>query len=114
MNELVYLKNMRKLRSQSHFTQQEVSERLHIRRSTYCNYENGMRMPPLSIIAALAELYHVSVDYLIHSTEETDVPANYRHLHTSERLFLDHISELTQASKKEVWQFIYLKKQYPS
>ncbi|MCD8106209.1 MAG: helix-turn-helix domain-containing protein [Lachnospiraceae bacterium] len=114
MEEPVYLRNIRALRRQSHFTQQEVSEQLHIQRSAYCNYENGIRIPPLNVIVRLAELYHVSVDYIIYSKEETDVPANYRHLLNSERIFLENISDLTHNSKKEVWQLIYLKKKYPS
>ncbi|MCD8396323.1 MAG: helix-turn-helix domain-containing protein [Lachnospiraceae bacterium] len=112
--EPVYLRNMRLLRESAKYTQEEVSKRLNIQRTTYCNYEQGKRLPPLDIIIRLARLYNVSVDYLLCCTSEEDTPANYRHLRTSERRLLDNVCSLTANSQKEVWQFIYFKKKYPS
>ncbi|MDO4345353.1 MAG: helix-turn-helix transcriptional regulator [Eubacteriales bacterium] len=56
---------LRRLRKDAGYTQDRVSHLLKIQRATYCNYENGSRTPPLEIIIALAELYQVSVDYLV-------------------------------------------------
>ncbi|MCD8348716.1 MAG: helix-turn-helix domain-containing protein [Lachnospiraceae bacterium] len=112
--EQVYLRNMRSLRENAKYTQEEVSEKLNIQRATYCNYEQGYRLPPLDIIIRLARLYNVSVDYLLCCTSEEDIPANYRHLCTSERRLLENVCALTANSQKEVWQFIYFKKKYPS
>jgi len=112
--EPVYMRNMRALRESAKYTQEEVSEKLHIQRTTYCNYEHGYRLPPLDIIIRLASLYNVSVDYLLCCTSEEDIPANYPHLRTSERRLLENVRSLTANSQKEVWQFIYFKKKYPS
>lgn len=56
---------LRRLRADAGYTQDKISHLLKIQRATYCNYENGSRTPPLEIIIALAELYQVSVDYLV-------------------------------------------------
>lgn len=110
----VYLRNMRALRESAKYTQEEVSEKLNIQRATYCNYELGFRLPPLDIIIGLAELYQVSVDYILTCSSEDDIPANYRHLRISERRLLETVCALTANSQKEVWQFICFKKKYPS
>ncbi|MCD8337679.1 MAG: helix-turn-helix domain-containing protein [Lachnospiraceae bacterium] len=112
--EPVYLRNMRALRVSAKYTQEEVSAKLNIQRATYCNYEQGFRLPPLDIIISLARLYQVSVDYILSCTSEEDIPANYRHLCASERRLLENVCALTANSQKEVWQFIYFKKKYPS
>ncbi len=56
---------LRDLRIEAHLTQAQLAEILSIERATYCNYENETRTPPVDILIRLAELYHVSVDYLL-------------------------------------------------
>lgn len=46
-------------------TQQEVSSFLHITRSTYAYYECGKNVPQYDNLIRLAELYGVTVDYLL-------------------------------------------------
>lgn len=43
--------------------------RLKISRSAYSAYENGANALPLEILIALADLYQVSVDYLLFRTD---------------------------------------------
>ena len=50
-------------------TQAQVGAALHISQRTYAYYESGQRMIPPSILSALADLYHVSVDYLLGRTD---------------------------------------------
>ena len=66
MNERI-----RGLREDRDWTQAKVAEMLHINRRTYSAYENGVNAVPLDILAALAELYHTSTDYLLGLTEES-------------------------------------------
>lgn len=63
-------KRIKQLRIDCDKKQQEVADFLKINRSTYSNYENNLRDVPVEILAALAELYHTSVDYLIGKTDE--------------------------------------------
>ncbi|WP_330601014.1 helix-turn-helix domain-containing protein [Caproicibacter fermentans] len=52
-------------------TQTQVGEAINVPQRTYAYYEAGQRVIPPHILRALADLYHVSVDYLL---ERTDNP----------------------------------------
>ena len=56
------LTELRKIRG---FTQKDVANKLKIPRSTYSNYETGLREPDLSMIEFLANLFGVTVDELL-------------------------------------------------
>lgn len=58
------------LREDRDLTQQAVAEYLQITRSTYSNYENGIREFPLEVLKKLADLYDTSLDYLLERTDE--------------------------------------------
>lgn len=62
------------LRESKNFRQQDVSEMLNISQRTYSNYERGTRQIPLKTLCNLADLYNVSVDYIL---ERTDTKAPY-------------------------------------
>ncbi len=48
---------LKKLREANHFKQEDVSDYLGIKRSTYSNYETGDREAPLAVLEKLASLY---------------------------------------------------------
>lgn len=64
------LQRMRDLREDHDLTQQDVASYLQMQRSVYRRYESGERETPAWVIASLADLYHVSTDYLFSRTEE--------------------------------------------
>jgi transcriptional regulator with XRE-family HTH domain len=68
------LGRIRDLREDSDKTQREISRQLNISQRAYSYYERGQRMIPLDVLASLADLYGVSVDYLL---EKTDKRAPY-------------------------------------
>lgn len=110
MRQTTFSETIRKLRNKSGYTQAELSSKLNIQRQTYCNYENATRTPPLEIIIALAELYQVSVDYLVRGTEDfPDRKAPAFQMAQRKRLFED-FSSLPEAAQKEVLDFIHFKK----
>ena len=47
------------------YTQRQVAEYLGISQPSYIRYENGSSEPTLENLIKLAELYKVSVDYLL-------------------------------------------------
>ncbi len=95
---------IRQLRTNTGYTQGQVSHLLNIQRATYCNYENGSRMPSLDIIIALAELYHVSVDYLVRGIDA--VPCDGA---LSVEMFRE-FNPLPEESQQEILNFIRFKK----
>ena len=52
-------------------TQTEISEILHCSQRVYSNYERGEIEIPTSVLIALADYYHVSVDYILERTDNS-------------------------------------------
>lgn len=73
MRELRLTDNMRELRITNGYSQQFVSEHIHLTRQTYSLYETGKRFPDLKTICVLADLYHVPVDLLLYMDLSVDV-----------------------------------------
>ena len=57
--------NIKFLRKRKRFTQSVLAESLGIKRSNVNNYENGSAIPPVQILVALSDLFHISVDTLL-------------------------------------------------
>ena len=51
-------------------TQQQVAEYLNVKQNTYSQYEIGVLNYPIDVLCRLADLYQVSVDYLLGRTDE--------------------------------------------
>ena len=56
---------LKELRKKNHYSQREISEKLGIAQTTYAGYEAGRHEPNIKMLKAIAELYGISVDYLI-------------------------------------------------
>lgn len=59
------------LRENNHLTQRQLADYLGLRQQTYSRYERGELIPSLASIAALADFYDTSADFL---AGLTDVP----------------------------------------
>ena len=59
---------LRELREDNDITQKMLAEYLHIRQNTYSQYEVGRLNYPVEALIKLADLYGVSVDYLLGRT----------------------------------------------
>lgn len=59
---------LKELRLEAKLTQVEVSKYLNIRQSAYVNYEKGTNMPLASNLKKLAQLFNVSISYLLGET----------------------------------------------
>ena len=57
--------NIKSLRVDNDFTQQEIADALGITRSRYSNYENGINEPSLDILIRLSKLFNCSIDDLL-------------------------------------------------
>lgn len=63
---------IRNLREDRDMTQAQVGAALGLPQRTYAYYEAGQHMVPPHILCALADLYHVSVDYLLGRTDRPE------------------------------------------
>jgi len=69
----VFPKRLKLARENTGATQQEVANVLKISRSTYTNYEAGRSEPSLEIVAQLAKMYNVTMDWLCGLTSESNI-----------------------------------------
>lgn len=58
-------KKIRQLRSEQGWTQKQLSEKLHVGKTTVSNYETGYSEPDLEMLNKLSKLFDVSVDCLL-------------------------------------------------
>ncbi|MGI6010232.1 MAG: helix-turn-helix transcriptional regulator [Ruminococcus sp.] len=100
-------KNLRFFRKAHGYTQEQLGEILNIQRQSYCNYENGRRIPNIEILADIARLYDITLDTLLQpvNNNSDSAAANY----TLSQLITDFLS-LSESDKKDVQTFISFKK----
>ncbi len=62
----IVAKNLIELRKSRNFTQSDVAELLSYSDKTISKWENGDSLPDISVLAALTEIYGITLDDLIH------------------------------------------------
>ncbi|WP_237026951.1 helix-turn-helix transcriptional regulator [Lactobacillus sp. S2-2] len=63
-NKLLTLRNENKL------SQEELGNKLYVSRKTVSSWENGRTLPDIQTIITIAELFNVSLDYLLYDDKE--------------------------------------------
>ncbi len=53
------------LRKANHHTQSYLAGKLNLSKSCISNYESGTRIPDMDVISKIADIYSVSIEYLI-------------------------------------------------
>lgn len=107
MNEL-FASRIKSLRKEYGYTQSEVAKRLKIGQTTIANYENGSRIPDISKLSMLADLYHVSIDYLLGRSEARVLTEIRQHDIEAkvDQLYSDYMQSLINLDKKRAKEII--------
>lgn len=63
-------RRIRDLREDRDWTQEDVGDRINVTQRAYSYYETGQHVIPPEVLVSLADLYHVSVDYLLERTDD--------------------------------------------
>lgn len=74
--------NLKRLRQQHLYTQEELAEKLDVSRQVIAKWEKGESTPDIQFCIQLAELYDVTIDNLVHYNEKTagiSVPPKGKH-----------------------------------
>ncbi|QTD39504.1 helix-turn-helix domain-containing protein [Sporosarcina sp. Te-1] len=74
--------NLKRLRQQHHYTQEELAEKLGVSRQVIAKWERGESTPDLQFCIQLAELYDVTLDNLVNYDEQqagVSVPPKGKH-----------------------------------
>lgn len=58
-------KKIKQLRAENGWTQKQLSEKLHVGKTTVSNYETGYSEPDLDMLNKMSKLFDVSIDYLL-------------------------------------------------
>ena len=64
---------IRDLREDHDLTQAQIGTAINVPQRTYAYYESGQRMIPPHVLCALADFYHVSVDYMLGRTDRKEM-----------------------------------------
>ena len=65
----IFQRRLKEERLLSGFTQRDMAERLNITQPSYIRYENGKAEPSLENLVKIAEIFDVSVEYLLGRAE---------------------------------------------
>ena len=74
--ELHIGENIKRLRKDRSMTQEQLAEAMGVTVGAVYKWENGLSMPEIRLVVELADLFEISVDYLLGRTEDMHpVPA---------------------------------------
>lgn len=69
--DMINVQNLKLLRENSGYTQDQIASFLGVNRSAYANYESGMRSMPLSVMESVASLFGVDLSVLFEEDVES-------------------------------------------
>ena len=61
----MFYKRLKELRKEQCLSQDKLAELLNVSRQSYSRYENGISEPELNTIVKIADIFNVSLDYLL-------------------------------------------------
>jgi len=70
----IIAKNIVLLRTGAHLTQAELAERLNYSDKAVSKWERGESLPDITVIKAIADMFGVTVDWLLRENGEQPVP----------------------------------------
>lgn len=104
------IENLRQARKNSGLTQKEVADKLGIGQSTYKNYEGGLREPNGNTTVLLANLFHVTTDYLLGRDAGELGPveqlAGQFNMTALEQKILDNYLSLPEEMRQDLMEFL--------
>ncbi len=68
----VFYQRLRVIRKENNLTQKQTAEAIGTSEQNYQRYERGSQQPTLPTLIALADLFDVSLDYLVGRSDEPE------------------------------------------
>lgn len=99
------------LRAEHSMTQKQLAAQINVARATISGYETRDRQPSHEKLTSIAEVFHVSVDYLL-DNEDTNSVAEFslQQEHLLDEQVFTLYKELSRASKEDIYKHIRLLK----
>lgn len=98
---------LKKLREEKAVTQEALAQKLGITRSTVAGYETKGKQPDYERLLQIAEIFDVSVDYLL-TGSESNTFSTTRISKNNERKLLKAYAKLSLKSQEQVQDYINL------
>nr|DAG64042.1 MAG TPA: helix-turn-helix XRE-family like protein [Caudoviricetes sp.] len=102
--------NLKALRDSLNMTQEEFGKSVGLAKSTYNNYETGVREPKSDFWIAIAQKYNVSIDYLMGlenlQNENQPAPTNEGELAEDDKRIIELLHQLTPENRERVFEII--------
>lgn len=102
--------NLKALRDSLNMTQEEFGKSIGLAKSTYNNYETGVREPKSDFWIAIAQKYNVSIDYLMGietpQNENQPAPTNGDELAEDDKRIIELLHQLTPENRERVFEII--------
>lgn len=95
-------KELKRLRKEKNFSQEEVAERLHVIRQTYSHYETGRVQPPVKKLYELAMLYETPITELLNYMDDTGMEEIGVVLSEQEYELLRYYRRLDEKDRKDI------------
>ncbi len=99
---MLFSNRLRNLRSKYGYSQAALAEGLSISRMAYTQYESGHRQPTLDTVIQLAQLYHVSTDFLLGMSDLSRLPQ----LSPQESYLISQLDRLAEERRAHVFQVL--------
>lgn len=110
------LNRVRELRKERDMTLKEMGERLGVGEMAVSNYETGRRQPSLETVKRIADIFGVTVDYLLERTDRPEAAPEADPEMAFGASLADGMSyeDLNPKGKAELYEYYqYLKQKYP-
>ena len=102
--------NLKVLRDSLNMTQEEFGKSIGLAKSTYNNYETGVREPKSDFWIAIAQKYNVSIDYLMGlenpQNENQPAPTNEDVLAEDDKRIIELLHQLTPENRERIVEII--------
>lgn len=89
-------------KSKPEYTQSFVANKIGVARTTYTAYENGTKTPPIDTLSNIAEVFDVSVDFLLGKTDKADPYMNKLKTKNTENDISEYLKWLQNTLKNDV------------
>ena len=105
-----FAQRLKTLRAEHNMTQKELGRRMNLARTTIAGYETKSRQPSHEKLADIADIFGVSVDYLIDGDETLPPVSLSQHERIIDEKFFRLSSQLTVKSKESALDYLELLK----
>lgn len=101
-----FAEKLKLLRELNGMTQAALADRLNVARSTVAGYETRSRQPSHEKLTVMADLFHVSIDYLLDDSKIELTSFDNTYSSQREKLLIARYRKLSSESQKDLLHFL--------